>query len=372
MKRILVIGGYGNFGSFIVKELAKDKNIQVIIAGRSLEKANQLIVSIVKDEIEAHHQPEAAQVDIHKDFPKALQHIKPDIVIHTSGPFQAQSYDVANTCIDYGTHYIDLADGREFVAGITALHEKAKQAGVSIISGASSVPCLTSAIVDHYIDEFSVLESLDYGITTAQKTTRGLATTAAILGYTGKAFNTLINGALTNIYGWQGLKARKFHKLGFRLLGHCDIPDLALFPERYPSIKTLRFYAGLEIKCIHLILWALSWLVRIGLIHNLKKSAPLLLRLSFLFDGLGTANSGFYMQLFGKGNNGSEKSILFELVAHSGDGPYIPCMPAILLAKKLANKQIVERGAYPCVGFISYNEYLNALKALDITWQITR
>ncbi|MGH1487344.1 MAG: saccharopine dehydrogenase NADP-binding domain-containing protein, partial [Cellvibrionaceae bacterium] len=323
MKRVLVIGGYGNFGSFIAKELAKDKHIQLIIAGRSLEKANRLI----ENEIEAYHQPEAAQVDIHKNFPNALQQIKPDIVIHTSGPFQAQSYDVANACIDCGADYIDLADGREFVASITALNEKAKQAGVTIISGASSVPCLTSAIVDQYINEFTTLESLDYGITTAQKTTRGLATTAAILGYTGKIFRTLINGTSTDIYGWQGLKARKFHQLGFRLLGHCDIPDLALFPERYPTIKTLRFYAGLEIKFIHLILWILSWFVRIGLIDNLRKSAPLLLRLSFLFDWMGTSSSGFYMELSGEGENRSKKSILFELVAHSGDGPYIPCMP---------------------------------------------
>ncbi|MEO0444085.1 MAG: saccharopine dehydrogenase NADP-binding domain-containing protein [Pseudomonadota bacterium] len=368
MKRVLVIGGYGNFGSFIAKELVKDKHIQLIIAGRSLEKANRLI----ENEIEAYHQPEAAQVDIHKNFPNALQQIKPDIVIHTSGPFQAQSYHVANACIDCGADYIDLADGREFVAGITALYEKAKQAGVTIISGASSVPCLTSAIVDQYIDEFTTLENLDYGITTAQKTTRGLATTAAILGYTGKIFRTLINGKSTDVYGWQGLKARKFHRLGFRLLGHCDIPDLALFPQRYPTIKTLRFYAGLEIKFIHLILWVLSWLVRTGLIDNLRKSAPLLLRLSFLFDWMGTASSGFYMELSGEGENRSKKSILFELVAHSGDGPYIPCMPAILLAKKLANGQRVEKGAYPCVDLISYDEYIGALKALDITWHVTQ
>lgn len=369
MKRVLVIGGYSNFGRFIVTELAKDKSIQVIIAGRSLEKAHQLVDHIVTSEVDVYHRPEVAQVDIDNNLPKAFQQIKPDIVIHTSGPFQVQSYDVANACIDYGANYIDLADGREFVAGITVLHEKAKQAGITIISGASSVPCLTAAIVDRYIDEFSVLDSLDYGISTAQKTTRGLATTAAILGYTGTAFRTLMSGKPTKIYGWQGLKIHNFHQLGRRLLGYCDIPDLALFPERYPSIKTLRFYAGLEIKFIHLTLWALSWLVRIGLINNLRKSAPFLLRLSFLFDRLGTASSGFYMKLSGKDKNSNEKTICFELVAHSGDGPYIPCMPAILLTKKLVNKQI-DGGAYPCVGFISYDEYLGALKALDITWQV--
>ncbi|ODS22960.1 hypothetical protein AB835_11440 [Candidatus Endobugula sertula] len=51
---------------------------------------------------------------------------------------------------------------------------------------------------------------------------------------------------------------------------------------------------------------------------------------------------------------------------------YIDEFTTFLLAKKLASEQIAEQGAYPCVGFISYDEYLNALKTLDITWQVTK
>ena len=44
--RVLIIGGYGNFGGFIAKRLAADKDIQVIIAGRSPEKAKAFASSI--------------------------------------------------------------------------------------------------------------------------------------------------------------------------------------------------------------------------------------------------------------------------------------------------------------------------------------
>jgi saccharopine dehydrogenase-like NADP-dependent oxidoreductase len=191
-KRILIIGGYGNFGSFITRKLAVEENIQVLIAGRSLEKAQALA-----DEVGG----EAVQLDINTGLSDALTTIKPDIVIHTSGPFQAQGYEVAKACIAAGAHYIDLADGREFAEHITTLNADAKERDTLVISGASSVPCLTSALVDHYRNEFQTLENLDYGITTAQKTARGLATTAAILTYTGKPFPTLINGKRTDIYG---------------------------------------------------------------------------------------------------------------------------------------------------------------------------
>src|SRR5690606_40734885 len=82
---------------------------------------------------------EAAFIDINVDLTNTLKKIKPDIVIHTSGPFQSQGYEVAEACIDCGAHYIDLADGREFVAGIHTLDEKAKRAGILVVSGASSV-----------------------------------------------------------------------------------------------------------------------------------------------------------------------------------------------------------------------------------------
>ena len=359
MKRILVIGGYGNFGSYISRSLVNQENIHLIIAGRSLGKAQYLA-----EEIGC----EAAVIDIHHDLESRLRVIKPDIVIHTSGPFQTQGYDVAEACIKCSAHYIDLADGREFVSGIDCLDKKAKQVGVLVVSGASSVPCLTSALIDSYKDKFKALESLNYGITTAQKTTRGIATTAAILSYTGKSFKTLINGTKQEVYGWQGLHARKYRDLGWRLLGNCSVPDLELFPKMYPELKTIRFYAGLELPFIHVTLWALSWMVRIGLIKSLEPLAPLLLRLSFLFDWFGSANSGFHMDLTGKNEDGNSKTVRFELTAKSGDGPFIPCMPAILLAKKLVNDQIDYKGATACIGIITKEEYLDALGVLDISW----
>lgn len=359
MKRVLIIGGYGNFGTFISKQLAGETTLRLIIAGRSFEKAKTFA-----DAIGA----EAFALDINQNLKTHLQVIKPDIVIHTSGPFQSQSYQVAKACIGCGAHYIDLADGREFVAGITELDPAAKQAHTLVVSGASSVPCLTAALIDDYREQFSLLEHVDYGITTAQKTTRGLATTAAILSYTGKAFKTIIDGKERSCFGWQNIRSRRYGSLGRRFLGSCNVPDLALFPKRYPELKTLRFYAGLEIPLIHITLWLLSWLVRLRLIKSLEPLAPSLLKLSFLFDWLGSANSGFHMECSGKDSDGKAKRTVFEIIAREGDGPFIPCIPAILLAKKLANEASFQPGATPCVGMITKTEYLAALKDLNITW----
>lgn len=359
-RRVLIIGGYGNFGTFIARHLAQGSGLQLVIAGRSLDKAAALAREL---------NAEALELDIEKNLVDALASARPDIVIHTSGPFQSQEPFVARACIEQGCHYIDLADGRAFVEGISRLDRDARDKGVLVMTGASSVPCLTSAILDHYTNEFSQMTALDYSITTAQRTGRGLATTAAILSYTGQPFKTLIDGHMATVHGWQDLHAHNYPGAGRRLLGNCNIPDLDLFPKRYPDLKTIRFYAGLELPLVHLTLWALSWLVRGRVIRGLDKAAPALLKLSNLFDRFGSSTSAFHMKISGTGKTGETKVVTFDLTARAGDGPYIPCMPAILMTRKIACGKISDIGAHPCMGFITLEEYLEALADLNISWQ---
>ncbi len=365
--RVLIIGGYGNFGSFISRLLARDGDIQLIIAGRNEAKAQALA-----NNLGAINRPETARLDITECIKDALSRIKPDLVIHTSGPFQGQGYDVAQACIDQGCHYADLADGREFVTGICVLDEAAKAKGVLICTGASSVPCLTSAIIDEYRGEFKRLEMVEYAIATAQLTNRGLATIRAVLSYAGKPFTTLIDGEMRPVYGWLGLTWKRFWRLNLRPLGNCDIPDLAIFPKRYPELRSIRFRAGLELKAIHLTLVVMSSLVRIKLIPSIQPLSKLLLNISYLFDIVGKDHSGFYMDMTGTGLGGAPKQISFELVARNGDGLCIPTIPAILLARKIANAEITTTGARPCLDLIKLDEYLNVLSEFDIEWKTER
>src|SRR5689334_17418702 len=115
-KRVLLVGGYGNFGKFIAKRLAREAAITLIIAGRSANKAQRLAEEL---------NTEWAALDIRMDLDLAWERIKPDILVHTSGPFQEQGYEVAEACIRNRVHYVDLADGRDFVTNIERLDEKA-------------------------------------------------------------------------------------------------------------------------------------------------------------------------------------------------------------------------------------------------------
>lgn len=360
--RVLIIGGYGNFGSYIAHSLADDDSVHLLIGGRSAEKATAFAATLT-----ATNRAEGHAIDINGSLGEALDRIAPDIVVHTTGPFQIQDHRVAEACIAHGCHYLDLADARDFVVTIGRLDADAKAKDVLVVSGASSVPCLTAAVIDAYLPAFARLEALDYGISAAQHTNRGLATTSAVLSYVGKPMTMLRDGKMEVVFGWEDTHAVRYPGLGVRLFGNCEIPDLTLFPERYPTLQSMRFAAGHELKPLHIGTRLLGVLVRLGIVGSLSTHAESLLKLAFAFDRFGSGRSGFHMVLTGTGRDGKLLERRFWLIARSGHGPYIPCMPAILLARRLARHEIARRGATACVDLIDLDTYLAALDGLDIS-----
>ncbi len=362
MTRVLIIGGYGNFGSYIARALANDPNITLVIGGRSKAKADAFAA-----DLQSANRAEGCAVDIDHDIAARLREIGADVVIHTTGPFQSQDHRVARAAIARGAHYLDLADARLFVATIGDLDADARQEGVAVIAGASSVPCLTAAFIDRYRPRFARLESVSYGIAASQATNRGLGTASAILSYVGKPFTILRRGTPKRVFGWQGLRALRYPELGMRLFGHCDIPDLELFPTRYRELRDLDFVAGHEVKVLHLGTWLLSWIARLRLVKSWAPYAPELLRLSFLFDRWESDKSGFHMFLDGSDASGRPMRVKIFMIARQVHGPNIPCIPAIILARRIAAGRPPIPGARPCLDLIDVEELMSAIAHLDIT-----
>jgi saccharopine dehydrogenase-like protein len=361
MRPVLILGGYGNFGKRIARALTND-GIPVTIAGRSAEKAAKLQQELQRDLPLSH--VAVAVFDASVDLRACLQETRPSVVVNTCGPFQSADYTIAKTCISQAIHYIDLADGRDFVTGISGLNRSALAQGVSVISGASTVPGLSSAVAAHYQSEFAAIDEMRHGISPGQQAERGLATTMGILSYVGKPLKPFPGGGKT-AYGWQDIHRQDYPGLGGRWMANCDVPDLDILPDRY-GIGTIRFSAGLELGALHLGLWALGWLVRIGVPLNLPRWAGWLLKASNLFDRFGTADGGMHVVLKGKGKDGNPRTRRWFIVARHGDGPHIPTIPAIVLARDIARGVSVPKGAMPCVGLIDLDRYIDELSAFAV------
>lgn len=356
--RVLILGGYGHFGGRIARALCGDATL--ILAGRDAARARQAAGALAGSHEGIALDCADGQLDQH------LRALSADAVIHTCGPFQGQGYHVARACIAAGAHYIDLADGRAFVAGIGALDAAARERGVLVSSGASTLPALSSAVVDAHRGNFSRLDAIDVSIAPGQRTPRGVATLEAVLSYCGKPFEVWEDGRWQTVHGWQDLHRFDYPDFGRRWLARCDVPDLQLFPERYPGVSRVRFDAGLEVAIAQGAFWLLAAAVRLRVLGSASTLARVLQRHGRWFDVLGSNTGGMHVGLRGSGADGRLARVDWHLVARRGHGPEIPCVPAIVLARKLAAGTLAARGAMPCMGLMSLAEFGTAVAHLDI------
>ena len=368
--KVLILGGYGNFGKRIAENLAQQANFAVLIAGRDIQSAEALCNALHSSESLAQFQ--AVQIDVFsRDFTAYLKRLAPNLVIHTSGPFQGQDYSVPLACIDANCHYIDLADDRRFVCDIAQLDEKAKTRNLCIISGASSVPGLSSAVVEKHSGEFRRLEEIDFCIAPGNKAERGLATVKGILSYTGRPFKVLEHGEWQNRYGWMSPRKVTFvGPVGTRWLANVDIPDLELFPQRYQGVQTVRFQAGLELRFLHFVMVGMAFLAKLGIVRNWAPLAKPVFKTSELFASFGSDVGGMRIALRGLDHKGGDRRITWTLTANKGIGPYIPTISAVILAKKLAAGDPIQTGAMACVGLFSLDDFDKEVAGLDISHTI--
>ena len=366
--RIVVLGGYGHFGARITRGLLSNLNIQVIVTGRDIIRAKKVFDSEIKNKADL----EFSTLDITADnFREKILSLNARLLIHTAGPFQAQDYFVARTCIEEGIDYIDLADGRDFVCNFSdQLDALAKKHQRIAITGASTLPALSSAVVDAFIGRFDALDEIQTVIAPAQRTPLGPATLQSVLSYCGRPFKWWQKGQWKSVVGWQTMQRVSFARLNWRLAAPCDVPDHALFVERYPGVQTVQFRAALELSVLQRALSLFSFIRSAGIALPLASASRLLIRLARLMDRFGSDAGGMFVILRGQKNE-HYYELRWDLTAPALHGPEIPCMAAVLLARKLANSNRMSAGSYACMGLLTLEDFFPEFLRWGITHEVS-
>jgi saccharopine dehydrogenase-like NADP-dependent oxidoreductase len=200
--KILLLGGYGSVGHLLCEALAQDPSFDITIAGRNIHSADSLVQKIIKIFPQARIQGVVMDWSA-ANFAEKLAAYNPELLVNTAGPFTHQNYTVAQSCVALGIHYIDTADDRAFVTNIVALNDKALEKSVCIISGAGIVSGITSAVIDEYAQQFSILREVEFGLVYGNQIELGDARIISLLTQAGESFWRLEKGNLRSVFGWQ-------------------------------------------------------------------------------------------------------------------------------------------------------------------------
>jgi hypothetical protein len=257
------------------------------------------------------------------------------------------------------------------VAGIASLDALARASDVAVISGASTVPATSTAIVDDLAADRAQVLEIDVGISPGHRAPRGLATVCSIFSYCGKPIPAVVGDRAE--FGWGDLTRYRYPSpVGWRWLSNVDTPERSLWQARYPALGNARLRAGFEIGFLHLTLSALSRLVRLRAISSLEPCAGLALRVAALCDRWGTDTGAMHVRVVLRDAAGKTTTRTALLTAEGGDGPRIPATPAALVVKKLLKlpgyRPLTLRGAIPCIGLVTREEIMNELRGFAIRY----
>jgi hypothetical protein len=352
MSRILVIGGYGGFGARLSRRLLAAGH-QVLVAGRSVDRAAAFCTGL------GNAVPVVA--DRTNGIGMVMARERPDLVIDAAGPFQGSGYTVAEACIAMRIPYLDLADARDFVGGIAGLGK----APVPIVSGASSVPALSGAVLRALSRDLARVDQVEIAISASNRAVAGPAVAEAILSYVGRPLKLWRGRRWTQVRGWQELRRERFGDALCRWVAIADVPDHDLAPAMLPGRPAVTFRAGTELGFQVTALWLLSWPVRWGWIGSLRRFARWLHPLQRLTAWAGSDRSAMAVTVKAPG-----VVRRWTLIAERGDGPEIPTLAAFLLAEKILRGQ-VQAGVSTAAGLLSLADFEPLFAGLAICHAVT-
>jgi len=149
--KILVVGGYGQVGQYASLKLASMFPNKVIVAGRSLEKAN----SFAKE-----HRGlfEVLQLDIYdiNNMPDIMKNISVVIMC-----LMSKNNDFAKFCVDNGIHYVDIAPSDNVMKGIEQFKETAIKNSSSCVLGVGLAPGLSNLLVKKAKHQFDTMQRVN-------------------------------------------------------------------------------------------------------------------------------------------------------------------------------------------------------------------
>ena len=354
--KILILGGYGVFGGRLAELLADMPELDLLICGRDLGRATRFCATYSG----------AARVHPHaldrREIAAALASLQPDLVVDASGPFQdygIDGYQVVETCIAAGVDYLDFADGADFVFGIDRFDTKAKAAGVFILSGVSSFPALTGAVLREMAQTMDI-RSVEGGIAPSPFAGIGLNVMRAVVGYAGAPVELRRGGKDTHGIGLaESLRYTvavpgrlPLRNIRFSLV---DVPDLRLIPRSYPTIDDIWMGAGPVPEILHRIL---NLLAKARARFHLPSFEPFARLFYAVLNRMrfGEHRGGMFLRVRGvEGAKAVERS--WHLFAEGDDGPYIPSMAIEALVRKLRAGDRPADGARSSVDALTLADY---------------
>jgi hypothetical protein len=344
--RVVVLGGTGFFGRYLVDDLRTRTNADVVVAARH----------VVND-------PDAGQVACDVFDRRSLLQVcdGADVIVHCAGPFQAMPILPLDVSLEVGAHYVDISEDRAFASEVAKRQDLARDRGIVVLNGCSVVPTMSIVVALHLAGPFAPVSGVRTFAAPDTAKSRGRAMFSTMLWGAGRPFDLLRDGELHPAVGWSEPEWVEFPPpIGRRLLYLVsEMADLDAVPAA-TGARTVEFKAGSEHPALNRLLSVAARFRHASPNVDLGPLVPLAQAIAWLFGRMGRDRGAAMFEVSGR-RDGVEARDLVAFMA-DGDGGRIPILPGAIAVEALLNSE------FPEPGLVSPDTWLSGQRLLVGAW----
>jgi hypothetical protein len=334
MPRIIVLGGFGFFGS-LAAQCLRAAGLTPLVGARRAG------VDVL--------------VDV-EDRASLREALRPgDVLLDAAGPYRRRSTALIEAAINIGCDVVDLADSLDYVRGVYALEDRIAAAGIRVFTACSSVSAISAAMIRRSGIERPVRVTGFLVPATRHTAVRGTA--ASLFCSVGRPIEIFRDGRLTTVLGWGRSYAMSLPApLGPRTGYLFETADALTLPACWPSLRQVECYVDTNVLGLNgLFHLAARWPALRRVIDRYQSRAL------FLARWLGSIRSGLAYEI-----EGADGKVARIALTSAGSGQVIPIAPAILAVQRLAANRVSDRGLIPPNREVDAEELCHYLEARGV------
>ncbi len=364
-KKILILGGSGNTGLLIARLLLLESDAQLVIAGRDLGRAEQVVDELNR---EFHtNRVSSKQVDAAKkeSLKAALKGV--DIIVVASSTIDYVDI-VASSALEAGADYLDiqLSSPRK-LAVLNAMREEIKTKGRCFITDGGFHPGVPSAMVRYAATQFDTLEAanISAAFQLNWKDLQFAESTASEFIEELKNFNPLVFKGKE----WIKMSMKEMpnfdfgERFGERYCAPMFLEELRLLPVRIPSLNETGFYiAGFNWMTDYIIMPIAFTAFKI---FRDKAKDPMGKLFSWSLRNFSKPPFGAILQLEARGLKENQNSLMHMRLAHD-DAYVLTAVPVVACLLQYLNGDIRSPGLWFQANLVEPTKFFQDIERLGV------
>jgi len=234
--RALIIGGVGGMGQGVARDLIKQEQVTQVILADLYPDPERLSKKLRESD-----KTSLVRLDVNDHGAMVEAFAQVSVVINTAGPFYKTAVPVARAAVAAKVNYIDICDDYEGTQILfdSDIDQKAKEAGITVLTGMGSDPGTNNVLVKWYADRLDSVDEIYLYWVVSIAELAGAAWDHSLHMTLGK-IPQYINGELVHVEGGTGEAAEQFlEPLGIcnvRYVGH---PQPITLPKYIKGVKNI-------------------------------------------------------------------------------------------------------------------------------------